>query len=123
MLLIALGGGLGALTRFVLDGWVNARARKFAPRLGVPLGTVLINVTGSLLLGMLTGWWMMRTPDPGWRLVLGTGFLGGYTTFSTASVEAARLILGGRGLAAVLHAATMAVASLGAALLGLWLMA
>jgi fluoride exporter len=122
MILIALAGGLGALTRFGVDGWVNARARAWAPWLGVPLGTVLINVTGSLLLGMVTGWLVFRTGDHGWKAALGTGFLGGYTTFSTASVEAARLILSGRGLAGVAHAAAMLVGGVGAAGLGLWLM-
>jgi fluoride exporter len=122
MILIALAGGIGALCRFLLDGWINGRARARIPWLGMPLGTVLINVTGSLLLGMLAGWWMFRTGDPGWKLTLGTGFLGGYTTFSTASVEAARLILGGGGRAAVLHAGGMLVASLAAGLFGVWLM-
>jgi fluoride exporter len=121
MILIAFAGGLGALLRFLVDGWVNARARALAPRLGAPLGTVLINVTGSLLLGIVVGWWVFRTGDNTWKLAVGTGLLGGYTTFSTASVEAARLILAGRGLTAALHAGGMLVASLGAAALGLWL--
>lgn len=123
MIFIALGGGLGALARFAVDGWASARARAWAPNLGVPLGTVLINVTGSLLLGLLAGWWMFQTPDPGWKLLLGTGLLGGYTTFSTASVEAARLILSHRGWAAAAHAIGMLAASLGAAAVGVWLTA
>jgi fluoride exporter len=121
MILIAFAGGLGALTRYLFDTWVNARARAWAPRLGVPLGTVLINVTGSFLLGLLTGWWLFHTSDQGWKLAVGVGFLGGYTTFSTASVEAARLILADRRPAAALHALTMLVASIGAAGAGLWL--
>lgn len=123
MILIALGGGLGAVARFLLDRWVNARARALVPRIGVPLGTILINVTGSLLLGLVTGWWMFHTGDANWKLALGTGVLGGYTTFSTASVEAARLILGGREGAAVVHAGGMLLAGVAAAGLGLWLMA
>lgn len=122
MILVGIGGGLGALARFLTDTWINARARAWVPRLGTPLGTVLINITGSLLLGLVTGWWMLRTGDPGWKLILGTGFIGGYTTFSTASVEAARLILGGREVAAALHAAAMLAASLGAAMVGILLM-
>ena len=81
-LLVALAGGLGAVVRFLVDAAVGGRARRF----GMPLGTVVVNVTGSFLLGLLTGWWATHTADPGVRLVLGTGFLGGYTTISTASV-------------------------------------
>lgn len=114
---VALAGGLGAVVRFVVDGWVDALAR----RSSVPLGTQVINVTGSFLLGLVTGWWMAHTGDPGLRAVLGTGFLGGYTTFSTASVEAARLALSGRGWVAVAHAAGMLVLAVSAAALGLWL--
>ena len=112
-LLIALAGGLGAVVRFLIDRQVAARVR-----VGLPLGTVLINFTGSFLLGAVTGWWMFRAGDPGLRAVLGTGFLGGYTTFSTASVEAARLALDGRGWTTLVHSLGMLVVSLLAALLG-----
>ncbi|RMB61172.1 fluoride efflux transporter FluC [Tessaracoccus antarcticus] len=114
-LLLALAGGLGAMARFSLDSWITSRWR--AP---LPVGTVIINVTGSLLLGLLTGW-ALGAAGGEVLAVAGTGFLGGYTTFSTASVEAARLARGGRGLAAVLHAVMMVCLGLGAAVLGLWL--
>ncbi|HOC12392.1 MAG TPA: CrcB family protein [Propionicimonas sp.] len=115
-LLTALAGGLGAVVRFLVDRQIAARLR-----VGMPLGTVLINVTGSLLLGVITGWWMSHSGDPGLRAVLGTGFLGGYTTFSTASVEAARLALDGRGWTTLVHAGGMLVLSLLTALLGVYL--
>ncbi len=118
-LLTALAGGLGAVVRFLVDGWLG----RFGQRLGVPIGTVAINVTGSFLLGVLTGWWMFRGPDPGWRLVLGTGFLGGYTTFSAASVEAARLARAGRGWWLLAHAGGQLLLSVAGAALGLWLAA
>lgn len=114
-LLVAVAGGLGAVVRFLLDTWIGHRSQD-SP---VPLGTMVINVTGSFLLGLLTGWWMFRTGDPGWRLVLGTGFLGGYTTFSTASVEAARLTRAGRGWTVLVHAGGMLLLSLGGAALGI----
>lgn len=116
-LLIALAGGLGATARFVLDG-VVARRNPFR----FPLGTVVINVTGSLLLGLLTGAVVAYGGADQVELVIGTGLLGGYTTFSTASVEAVRLAAGTRALAlSFAHAAGMLVLSLAAAGLGLWL--
>jgi CrcB protein len=116
-LLAALAGGLGAVVRFLVDGLVDSLAR----RASVPVGTVVINVSGSLLLGLVTGWWAAHTGDQSLRLMLGTGFLGGYTTFSTASVEAARLALSGRAWAAAAQAAGMLVLSVTAAALGMWL--
>lgn len=113
--LVALAGGVGAVARFVVDALV-ARLRT-----GFPLGTVVINVTGSFLLGLVAGWWSGHGGDPGLRTVLGTGFLGGYTTFSTASVEAARLALAGRGIAAAVHAVGMMTVAVLAAALGWWL--
>ena len=118
-LLVAVGGGLGAVGRFLLDTWIGHRTQG-SP---VPLGTLVINVTGSFLLGLLTGWWMFHTGDPGWKPVLGTGFLGGYTTFSTASVEAARLTRAGRGWTVLAHAGGTLLLSVTAAGLGLWLAA
>lgn len=116
-LLVALAGGLGAVGRFLVDGLVDSLSR----RATIPMGTMVINVSGSFLLGLITGWWAAHTGDPGLRLVLGTGFLGGYTTFSTASVEAARLAMSGRSWAAVAQAVVMMVLGVGTAALGMWL--
>jgi CrcB protein len=116
-LLVALAGGLGAVTRFVVDAEIGRRA----PNLGMPLGTAFINVSGSFLLGLITGWWAFHTGDPGTRAMLGTGFMGGYTTFSTACVEAARLARAGRGWSLLVHAAGMLVLSVAGAALGFWL--
>lgn len=113
--LVALAGGLGAMARFSLDSWISARWRS-----SLPMGTVVINVTGSLLLGLLTGW-ALRSGDSPWLAIVGIGFLGGYTTFSTASVEAARLARSGRGGGAVVHAMVMMMLGLAAAVLGLWI--
>jgi len=91
--------------------------------LRIPWGTVVVNVTACLLMGLLVGW----TADPPhsgtWAAtaltVLGTGFLGGYSTFSTACVEGARLLLAGRWGPALAHATLMTAATLGAVGLGL----
>ncbi|MGC3952678.1 MAG: CrcB family protein [Propionicimonas sp.] len=114
---IALAGGLGALTRFLVD---TAVARH--NRTGFPLGTIVINITGSFLLGLVAGWLLTGVLGP-IGAVAGTGFLGGYTTFSTASVEAARLLRADRRWSVLLHAGGMLVVGLLAAALGLWLTA
>ncbi|WP_188668997.1 fluoride efflux transporter FluC [Tersicoccus solisilvae] len=113
---IAASGGVGAALRFVVDGLVRARTRGT-----FPWATVFINVTGSLLLGVVTGLAAAHGLDRAWVLVLGGGLLGGYTTFSTASVETVRLAQGRRRLAALANAAGTAVVTVAAAALGLWL--
>lgn len=117
-LLVALAGGLGAAARF----WVDAAVTRHNPT-RFPVGTLLINVSGSLLLGLLTGWVLFHGGLGDAAAVAGTGFLGGYTTFSTASVEAFRLARSERRRAAAAYAAGTMVASVGAAVVGLWLAA
>ena len=108
---VAGAGAAGALARFVLDGAVKARwATAF------PLGTLLINVTGSLLLGVLTGLVLFHGEPSTVRTIAGTGFCGGYTTFSTASFETVRLAQQGRtGLAALNAIGTLGVTVLAGA--------
>ncbi len=120
ILLMMLAGGLGAVARFLLDGFVRARVP------GSPgLGTSMINVTGSFVLGLFAGLIAAHVVPPAWYVVVGTGFFGGYTTFSTASFEAVRLAQSGRLAHAIRHAVATAVLSLACALagyvLGLWL--
>lgn len=118
IVVLALAGGLGAAARFLVDTWVARRART-----SVPVGTWVVNVTACLLLGALTGWALAHPGHDALTGALGVGFLGGYSTFSTASVEGARLLLAGRGLAATLHALTMLLACLAAAVAGICLTA
>lgn len=108
-LLIALAGGLGAASRLVIDGVVRPRLPST-----FPWATVLINVTGSFALGLLIG---LGAGDR-WLQIAGTGFLGGYTTFSTASIETAGLLLERRPLAAAVNAMGVLVACVGAASAG-----
>jgi CrcB protein len=84
------------------------------------LGTMVINLTGSLLLGLVTGLAAASVLPGVLRLVLGTGFLGGYTTFSTSSVETARLVQQRRWAAAAVHGLGMLVGSVALAGAGLW---
>jgi CrcB protein len=113
---VALAGGGGALARFVVDGAARSRwAGDF------PWATLFINVSGSLLLGVLTGLVLFRGDPSDLRLIVGTGFCGGYTTFSTASFETVRLVQRGSIVAAVGNAASTLVLTVGAGALGLWL--
>ena len=114
VVLMAIAGGLGAVARFVLDGIVRMRVEAY------PLGTLIINLSGSFLLGLVVGL-AGHVLSPEWRLVLGTGFLGGYTTFSTASYEAVRLAQQGRWREVSLHTIGMAIGAFAFAVAGLWL--
>jgi CrcB protein len=82
-LVVAVGGGFGSLARYLAGGAIMAR---FGGRF--PLGTLIINVTGSFLIGLLMTLLTERfQPHPYWRLLLVVGFLGGYTTFSSFEWE------------------------------------
>lgn len=115
---MACCGGVGAAARFVVDALV--RARRPGP---FPLGTLVINLLGSLLLGLLTAATLRHGVDPDLKLVLGTGFCGGFTTFSTASVEVVRLVQQGRAGLALGYLLGGAAGCLLAAMLGFWLLA
>lgn len=111
-LLVAVAGGLGAALRFVLDGLIASRSRA-----RLPVATLAINVLGSFLLGVLAGWSPVLDADA--RRVLGVGLLGGFTTFSTASVELVLLVRDDRPVGAAVLAGAMVLAAVAAALVGL----
>ena len=110
IILLGLAGGLGAATRFVVDGMVRANIRT-----ALPVGTIAINITGSFLLGLVAGAVIMHAAPPELQAIAGTGFLGGYTTFSTASFETVRLVQSGRTGLALLNALGTAAAAVAAA--------
>lgn len=111
VLLVGAAGGLGAVARFMLDGVVRSRFRT-----AIPWGTVAINVVGSGLLGLLAGLGLAGGMPPDIEVIAGIGFLGGFTTFSTASVETVRLLQSGRvgrGLINALGTAILALLAAG----------
>ncbi|MDQ1701207.1 MAG: fluoride exporter [Frankiaceae bacterium] len=112
---MALAGACGAVARFVVDGAVTSRRTTT-----FPWATFGINVTGSFVLGLLAG---AFAEGSWWRLVVGVGFCGGYTTFSTASMETVRLVQRGRLGAALAFGLGGLVASVAAAAAGWWLTA
>lgn len=95
-LLVAVAGGAGAAARFWVDGTVRARRTTV-----LPLGTVVVNVSGSLLIGLVAGLHLYAGLPATAVLLLATGFCGGYTTFSAAAVEAVRLAQAGEHVRAV----------------------
>lgn len=116
-LFICFAGGVGALTRFVVDGLIRSQlGRRF------PWGTLLINVSGALLLGVITALYLRHGLPQKARLIVGTGFCGGYTTFSTASFEAVRLLEEKRLWAAFWQVATNIVLTVGAVVVALRLL-
>lgn len=113
ILAIALGGGVGAALR----GWVDSL---FAGRTEFPWGAMMINLSGSALIGLVAGLGLAQVSGQ-WQQILATGFLGGYTTFSTAVVQTADMLLAGKPLRGATHAIGMAVGSCALAASGLWL--
>ena len=113
-LLVGLAGGLGAVGRLVTDQFVQTRTR------GVfPTGTLLINVSGSLLLGVLTGLLWYHGLSARTLLIVGTGLCGGFTTWSTACWESVRLLLDHSWRLAALYTLGALVAALAAATAGI----
>lgn len=114
LLALVLAGGLGAGARYVVDV-VVMRGRRDA----FPTGILVVNITGSALLGLVTGLGTIVAPD--WLAVLGVGLLGGYTTFSTVSVDSVLLARRGRRDWAVLNLVGTLAAAVVAAAIGLTL--
>lgn len=87
-LIVFLGAGIGGALRHAVN---VATLAVFGP--GFPLGTLIVNITGSFVMGLFAGWFALKA-DPGaaWRLFLATGVLGGFTTFSAFSLDAALML-------------------------------
>lgn len=113
-ILVALAGGAGAAARFVVDGEIRHR---WPTRL--PVATIVVNVTGSTVIGALAGAHLYLGLAADWQLVAATGFCGGYTTFSTATVETLRLVEAGDRGRAVVNALGTAVLTVAGVALGL----
>jgi CrcB protein len=106
VVLVAVGGAAGSLARWALAETTPA-----------PWGTVTVNVSGCLLIGVLAGWLFVRHPRL--RLFLGIGILGGFTTFSTHLLDAHDLLAGGDVVSAVAYVGGTLVACVAAAAAGL----
>lgn len=115
--LLTLGGALGTNARYWLGEWIGRQswAQLF------PWKTVLVNVSGSLLLGFVAAWAKDRISPEQKQLFLlvGVGFCGGYTTFSTFSLETLKLVENGRGWLALGNVLVSVVAGLAAVWVGI----
>ncbi len=113
---IALGGALGAVLRYSV---VQTTLRLWGT--GFPVGTLVVNVVGSLAMGLAVEWLTTRGMSDAWRGFLTVGLLGALTTFSTFSLDVALLHERGEMALAALYVMLSVCLSVGALFLGLWL--
>jgi len=111
---LAAAGALGAVTRYLIGGAIQGRSRG-----SFPWGTMAVNVSGSLLLGVMLG--LSREQAAGWGpfVVVGIGFCGAYTTFSTFTIETVVLAEAGRYRAAVTNVLACTGAAMAAVVIGI----
>ena len=104
LLLIFIGGGLGACLRWLLANFINTNIQTFmALSQGFPWGTLAVNLLGCFLIGLLAGLFEHTTASSELSLLFITGVLGGFTTFSSFGLETVRLLRSGEMLRAVLY--------------------
>ena len=115
LLAVALGGAAGSLLRYWMSGWLNT------PEGRLPVGTLSINVIGSLLMGITFVLIMEKARlSPELRPLIMTGMLGGFTTFSTFSLEAVTLFNEGHTGAALIYVLLSVILCITALYIGLW---
>ena len=115
VLLVGVGGAIGSIVRYGLGHWLG----QLLPPLPIPIATTMINVIGSLILGYVAGMVEDRTQSA--YLLLGIGFCGGFTTFSTLSLELVEQLQSGRIGLAILEGCLNIVLGISALVVGLWI--
>jgi CrcB protein len=114
---VAVGGAIGSAARYLIAGWVQSVAWA-----GFPYGIFVVNLSGGLMMGILTELMALKwNVSLETRAFLTTGILGGYTTFSTFSLDSALLIERGAYASAGLYVAGSAILSVVALFVGLWI--
>lgn len=113
---VMTAGGIGAVARYLLDDALTRRLRG-----DFPWGIAVVNVVGSFVIGVVAGLTLHHGLPEELRLIAATGFCGGFTTFSTASLDTVRLAYAGRRWQVVANTVGMVIATVAACALGLWL--
>lgn len=116
ILLVALGGALGSVLRYLVSRYANLNW----VWLDLPIGTQIVNIVGCFLIGLLSVFFIAPEKE-NFRLLLIVGFLGGFTTFSSFGIETFQLLQNGKTFAAFLNVAISLVLGLGAVALGYFL--
>ncbi|WP_340199179.1 fluoride efflux transporter CrcB [Ascidiimonas sp. W6] len=115
LLLVFLGGGLGSSLRYMITKWLN-------PNFTIPLGTLAVNIIGSLLIGIILGLASRgNTISTSQTLLLATGFCGGFTTFSTFSFENNAFLKSGDFLNFALYTILSISGGIFAVMTGFWI--
>ena len=108
LLIVFVGSGVGGVGRDFLNTWITRLSGS-----DFPFGILTINIVGSFAMGLVAGWWAFKSNAPqDLRLFLATGILGGFTTFSTFSLDASLLIERGQNLSALGYAVGSVVFSI-----------
>jgi len=113
-LLVAVGGAIGAVLRYLVDRWVQRRSES-----GFPFGTLTVNIAGSALLGLVTGLTLIGAGGDAVRSFVGVGLCGSLTTYSTFGYDTVRLFTEGARWRAVVNVVVTLLAGFAAAAAGL----
>lgn len=116
MIFVGIGGALGAMIRYLVGKWIMNKTTTL-----FPLGTWLINISGSFSLGILVALHMNSSINEWLWLLLGVGFLGAYTTFSTFGYEVLQLLQNKLQSYAIVYVVTSVVLGILFAFLGAWI--
>ena len=116
MATVAVGGAIGSVVRYLMAGWIQSAAWE-----GFPYGIFVVNISGGFVMGLLVELMALKwSVSLEMRAFLTTGILGGYTTFSTFSLDSALLIERGSYVSAAIYIAGSALLSILALFAGLW---
>ena len=114
--LVFIGGGTGSMARYLLGKFLNNSTT------GIPYGTFLANILGSLLIGLILGYFAKsENLSQETTLLLATGFCGGFTTFSTFAYESHLFLKSGDFISFAAYALASIVVGFAAVFLGMWL--